>query len=203
LTRYYTPAGGDSTLLDLNASATSVGGAPLLLRLAARLGSGSLQAPASGLVPLTNTLVMDVEASTVDFKAGTLTSAWRVVPEYPGTDPLTLSLDVYQKPFGKHPDGHLGTWSLPLPAGGDGRRFTITLNPVAKTATATLNGGGAQVFAWTGPPHSDEFTATLNLYAGDRLLKQVPAYEFTLKADKLVDFKPAPGALVVLPFASP
>jgi hypothetical protein len=131
-----------------------------------------------------------------------VTTNWRIVPRHPDGQPFTLSLDIYQKPFGTHPDGHLGTWSLPLPAGAEGRSYSLTLDPVAKTATATLNGGGAEVFMWQGPPRGGDFHATLNLFAGDRLLAQLPVYDFSLDGGRLGDFAPAPGTVLLLPFAA-
>ncbi|MDQ2809918.1 MAG: hypothetical protein M3Z04_23815, partial [Chloroflexota bacterium] len=205
LSRYHTAiqAAGSAPAWDLRAN--GAGGPPLLLRADVRAVAATPPAPAQQagrLQPLTHTLVLDLAASSADRGSGLITTAWRVVPQYPGHDPLTLSLDIYQKPFGTHPDGHLGTWSLPLPADAAGRSYTLTLNPVAKTATALINGGGTAVFAWTGPPHWGDFTATLNLYAGDRLLAQLPAYDFTLDdgTGGLLDFVPAPGTVVVLPF---
>ena len=203
LSRYRTPVAAAGSAPAWNLRASGAGGPPLLLRADVRTVAAGLSAQQAALLqPLTHTLVLDLAASSADSKMGLITTAWRVVPQYPGKEPLTLSLDIYQKPFGTHPDGHLGTWSLPLPADAAGRSYTLTLNPVAKTATALINGGGTQVFAWTGPPHWGDFTATLNLYAGDRLLAQLPAYDFTLDdgTGGLLDFQPAPGTVLVLPF---
>jgi hypothetical protein len=77
----------------------------------------------------------------------------------------------------------------------------MTLNPVAKTATATLNGAPEQVFAWQGPPHGGDFSATLNILAGDRLLERLPVYDFTIEDGRISGFSPAPGAVIVAPFA--
>jgi hypothetical protein len=196
LTRYRGPAGDG---LDLRATSGADSAALLAVDVLAADGT----APGSGQgAPLPDTLVLDVQPSTADLRAGTVTTNWRIVPRHPGGQPFTLSLDIYQKPFGTHPDGHLGTWSLPLPAGAEGRSYSLTLDPAAKTATATLNGGGTEVFMWQGPPRGGDFHATLNLYAGDHLLAQLPVYDFSLDGGRLGDFAPAPGTVLRLPFAA-
>ena len=55
---------------------------------------------------------------------------------------------------------------------------------------------------WQGPPQSGDFHATLNLFAGDRLLAQLPVYDFSLDGGRLGDFAPAPGTVLLLPFAA-
>jgi hypothetical protein len=183
--------------LDLRLSATGAGGPPLLLRASAYGGAP----PAPATQALTSALVVDLAPSALDTGGATISTAWRIVLRQPGAGAFTLSLDVYQKPFGTHPDGHLGSWSLPLSAGGEGRSYAMTLNPVAKTATATLNGAPEQVFAWQGPPHGGDFSATLNILAGDRLLERLPVYDFTIEDGRISGFSPAPGAVIVAPFA--
>jgi hypothetical protein len=201
LTRYQTAPGaiaGGPVDLHLAAGA---GPAPVLLGVDV-YAAGAVAAPGGQSQLLTDTLILDLVPSSADSAAGTITTGWRVVPQHPGGGSLTLTLDIYQKPFGTHPNGHLGSWSLLLPAGGDSRSFTLTLHPVAKQATATLNGAGTPVFAWQGPPTTGDFAASLTLLAGDKLLVDLPVYDFTLDGGRVTDFNPAPGAVVLLPFGA-
>ncbi|HMA36268.1 MAG TPA: hypothetical protein VKY74_17560 [Chloroflexia bacterium] len=201
LTRYRTGALTGNGL-DLRSTGPS-GRAGLPALLSVDLRSAAEPAAVGAAAALTDTLLLDLGPSSVDAAGGAITTRWRIVPRHPGGQPFTLSLDVYQKPFGTHPDGHLGSWSLPLPAGAAGRSYTLTLHPVAKTATATLDGAATAVFAWQGPPHGGDFSATLNLLTGPTLLERLPVYDFTLDNGRITEFQPGPGAVVRLPFAGP
>ena len=127
----------------------------------------------------------------------------RLGPRAPQGDHYTLTLDVYQKPWGTHPDGHYGTFSLAVPVGMDGRSYDLTLHAAAKTVTAHLNGQPAEVFAWQGPPGEGDFAASLVLTLDDRLITQVPLYDFTLRDGVLTAVAPQPGQTVVAPLGGP
>ncbi len=192
------PGGG----LALRLAAPGAAGAAHLLAVDLYT-AGSAPPPAGPPTVATGTLVLDLEPSTANPAAGTVTTAWRVVPRHPDGAPFTVTLDVYKRPYGTHPAGHLGSWSLPLPAGEAGLRFTVTLHPADKTATATLNGGTTPIYAWQGPPTDGDYAATLNLLTGDQLLLQLPVYDFTLDGGQLTAVDAAPGGVVRLPFAAP
>ena len=196
LTRYRAAVAGP---LDLRLSATGAGGPPLLLRASALSGAP----PAPAAQPLTNALVVDLAPSALDAGGGTITTAWRIVLQQAGEPRLYAQPRRLPEAVRHAPRRHLGSWSLPLSASAEGRSYTMTLNPVAKTATATLNGASAEVFAWQGPPHGGDFSATLNILSGDRLLERLPVYDFTIEDGRISGFSPAPGAVIVAPFATP
>ena len=156
-----------------------------------------------GVQPQPATLLAETATGATATATGEITSEVRLVPRAPQDGQYTLTLDVYQKPWGTHPDGHYGTFSLPVPVGAGGRTYALTLHPAEKMVTAQLNGQPAEVFAWQGPPDEGDFAASLVLTLGDRLITHVPLYEFTLRAGRLTAVDPHPGQTVVAPLAGP
>jgi hypothetical protein len=156
-----------------------------------------------GVQPQPGTLLVATATDPVPAGATDIVSRVRLVPRAPQEGHYTLTLDVYQKPWGTHPDGHYGTFSLPVPVGMDGRSYVLALHAAAKTVTAQLNGQPAEVFAWQGPPGEGDFAASLVLTLGDRLITQVPLYDFTLREGRLTAVDPHPGQTVVAPLGGP
>jgi hypothetical protein len=169
--------------------------------LAAELWATMPEPDTPGIQP--NTLLLDTAPGASSLSTGEIVSHVRLVPRAPQDGQYTLTLDVYQKPWGTHPDGHYGTFSLPVPVGADGRIYDLTLHPETKTTTALLNGQPAEVFAWQGPPTEGDFAASLVLTLGDRLIAHVPLYDFTLRDGRLTAVDPHPGQTVVAPLAGP
>jgi hypothetical protein len=156
-----------------------------------------------GVQVQSNTLLVDTATDAAAVNTGEVVSHVRLVPHAPQAGQYTLTLDVYQKPWGTHPDGHYGTFSLPVPVGADGRSYDLTLHAANKTTTALLNGQPAEVFAWQGPPTEGDFAASLVLTLGDRLIAHVPLYDFTLRDGRLTAVDTHPGQTVVAPLAWP
>ncbi len=180
---------------------TPPGGARLL---AAEFWSATLEPGHPPTVqPQAATLLLDTATDAVATGAGEIVAHVRLVPRAPDPGQYTLTLDVYQKPWGTHPDGHYGTFSVPVPVGADGRSYDLTLHAADKVATALLNGGPTEVFDWKGPPHEGDFAASLVLSLGDRLIAHVPLYDFTLHDGRLTEVVPHPGQTVIAPLAGP
>ena len=171
--------------------------------LAAELWAAAPPGTPPGVQPQPGTLLVDTATDPQPARAGEIVSRVRLVPRAPQEGHYTLTLDVYQKPWGTHPDGHYGTFSLPVPVGMDGRSYALTLHAAAKTVTAQLNDQPAEVFAWQGPPAEGDFAASLVLMLGDRLIAQVPLYDFTLREGRLTAVDPHPGQTVVAPLGGP
>ena len=129
--------------------------------------------------------------------AGTLDATLRVVPTKGGGD-FTATIDVYVEPWGTHPAGHFGSWSVVLPAGGAGHEYAFHLDPVAKTVTTTRDGSPVETFAWTGPPTQGDFRASLNITRGEKTIAAVPLSVFTLKGPRLTGWELQPGTLSVV-----
>jgi hypothetical protein len=155
-----------------------------------------------GLAPLTATLLLDVATDPPAPGASEVATQVRLVPRGPEGAQYTLTLDVYQKPWGTHPDGHYGTFSVPVPVGADGRTYTLRLRPAEKAATALLNGGPFEVFPWIGPPGEGDFAASLVLSLGERLIEKVPVYDFTLREGRLSSVQVHPPRTSVAPVGS-
>src|SRR5204863_4216620 len=111
--------------------------------------------------------------------AGTLDATMRVVPAKGGGD-FTATIDVYVEPWGTHPEGHFGSWSVVLPADGAGHDYTFHLDPLAKTVSTTRAGQPVDTFAWIGPPTQGDFRAGLSITRAGRVVADVPLYVFTL-----------------------
>jgi hypothetical protein len=96
------------------------------------------------------------------------------------TTPYTLTLDIYQLPYGTHPDGHYGYWTLFVPPGDAARRAELTLDIARKAAAGTLDGAWTSIAAWGGPPDRGGFRATLVVAHGDTVLGTAPLFTFDL-----------------------
>ncbi|MGN6813582.1 MAG: hypothetical protein ACTHMP_22150, partial [Thermomicrobiales bacterium] len=104
--------------------------------------------------------------------------------ESPTTDttpPYTVSLDIYQRPFGTHPDGHYGIWSIVVPPGNTARQAALTFDIEKKAADGTLDGAWTSVASWSGPPFRNGFKASLVVSHGDQVLGSTPLFEFELQ----------------------
>lgn len=143
------------------------------------------------LAALKPTLRQDVvllsATSTYDDKAKKSQAEITIVP--PGTgnrEGFTATLDVYNRPWGSHPSGHYGYWSLPVPSQGVSRAGW-QLDLTRKQVETTLNGNSTPNY----PPdpkdldirsygNLGDFRASLNLYAGDKLVSNVRLFDFTV-----------------------
>lgn len=128
---------------------------------------------------------------------GLLNSSFKVVPPLGGPD-FTATVDVYLEPWGTHPNGHFGSWSVKVPADGGSHTYAFSLDPVAKTVTTTRDGAPEQTFAWVGPPSEGDFRASLSIAQGDKLISNIPLYSFTVKDGKLTAADTEPEKLTII-----
>jgi hypothetical protein len=149
-------------------------------------GDGSL-APNRGLMP--------VEV-TPSRSGDTLNARLRVAAPTGGGD-YTVTVDVYVEPWGTHPQGHFGAWSVVLPANGTGYDYAFTLDPLAKSVATTRDGQPLETFGWVGPPTEGDFRATLTITREGEQLASVPLYLFTLKDGRLTDWQPDSPTLAI------
>jgi hypothetical protein len=103
-----------------------------------------------------------------------------VVSSAPDTTPYTVSLDIYQRPFGAHPDGHYGIWTIVVPPGDTARQAALTFDIEKKAAGGTLDGAWTSVASWSGPPFRNGFKASLVVSHGDQVLGSTLLFEFEL-----------------------
>ncbi len=107
-----------------------------------------------------------------------------------GNDKYTATLDVYTRPYGAHPQGHYGYWSVALDGGHD-TNLQFRLDLAQKTMQTQLNGGSIPNY----PPNPKDldisryaklgdFRANLNLYRGDVFIGSVRLFDFTVNGDK-------------------
>ncbi|MBF6614093.1 MAG: hypothetical protein IVW55_13270 [Chloroflexi bacterium] len=139
-------------------------------------------------------------ASTpLDNLQSTIRSSLRVVaPRAPGD--YTITLDAYVEPWGTHPTGHFGSWSVVLPADAAAHTYTFALNPITKEVTTTRDNAPLQTFSWTGHPTEGDFSVTLSIRQKDgSLIATVPLYLFTRQSNRLTAYQPNPLALLVVP----
>jgi hypothetical protein len=118
-----------------------------------------------------------------------------------------LSLDVYRKPWGTHPSGHFGVWSVALNGADQPRRLEFDFDPVAKTTRVTLDGANLDVGAEVIRPGDGDWAAFMALRRVNpqnvkdfELLGVARLYEFNLNGPQLRDLNLLPGRqLVYLP----
>ncbi|MDQ3706085.1 MAG: hypothetical protein M3437_12815 [Chloroflexota bacterium] len=172
---------GDATLLKVDLLKAS-GAAP--------------EGPDAFLLPPTEPVPVPIEVTTSrdgDF----LDVRMRVVtPE--GGDEFAATLDVYSEPWGTHPEGHFGYWSVVIPADGEDHDYNLRLDPLLKTVTATRDGAGVEAFAWQGPPNQGDFRATLHITRKGSLVATVPLYLFTVAEGRLASWYAEPAHLTVV-----
>ena len=105
-------------------------------------------------------------------------------------DKYTATLDVYTRPYGAHPQGHYGYWSVALDGGHD-TNLQFRLDLAQKTMQTQLNGDSIPNY----PPDPKDldisryaklgdFRANLNLYRGDVFVGSVRLFDFTVNGDK-------------------
>ena len=100
----------------------------------------------------------------------------------PGDDqPYTLTLDIYRRPYGSHPEGHYGYWTVFVPPGDAARHAELSFDIERREATGTLDGAWTSIASWSGEPRFGPYRATLVIGHGDRVLGSVPLFEFELQ----------------------
>jgi hypothetical protein len=172
---------GDATLLKVD-----------LLAAAGATGVG----PDAFLLPPTEPLPVPIEVTTsrdgdfLDMRVRVVTPA--------GGDEFAATLDVYSEPWGTHPEGHFGYWSVVIPADGVAHDYNMRLDPLLKTVTATRDGNEVEAFAWQGPPNQGDFRATLHITRKGSLVATVPLYLFTLAEDRLASWYAEPSHLTIV-----
>lgn len=75
--------------------------------------------------------------------------------------PYALSLDIYRRPYGTHPDGHYGYWTIAVPANDQTHQATMNFAIASRAADATLDSDWASIASWGGPPIGGRFRASL------------------------------------------
>lgn len=180
---------------------TRVFSAPSQLTLSRKSGDASLlkvdlinQDPGTGggpdafLLPAIQPAPVSLEVTTA--KEGDLLNARLRIVAPPGDGDYAATLDVYSEPWGTHPQGHFGYWSVVVPGDGQPHDFTLQLDPMLKKVTAKHDGANIQVFGWQGPPTQGDFRATLQVTHKNAPVAGVPLYLFTLDQGKLTDWQP-------------
>jgi hypothetical protein len=203
LTRYDTPSLdapynvevlSDGSVRLLRAELWGTGG-----RQDGQSSEGQAQGPAPTGATITGAGQMPLELTPS--KAGavpaTLDARLWVVPTKGGGD-FTATIDVYVEPWGTHPEGHFGSWSVVVPADGAGHDYTFHLDPLSKTVTTTRDGQPVETFAWVGPPTQGDFRAGLSIARAGSVVANMPLYIFTLEGSRLTDWELEPPSLAVV-----
>jgi len=64
-------------------------------------------------------------------------------PNTPGK--YTFTLDVYKRPWGTHPSGHFGNWSIALTGDKVAHKVEFSFDPLKRETSVTIDGGRADV----------------------------------------------------------
>ncbi|NWJ95248.1 MAG: hypothetical protein HXX20_05635 [Chloroflexi bacterium] len=166
-------------------------GATLYLQRA-ELGSETGQS--SLLAPVRETTLLLASSQA---RAGHLVSGFDLYAPEVGQGELNnylLSLDLYRKPWGTHPSGHFGVWSVALNGVNRSRHLEFDFDPVAKTTRVTLDGTNLDVGAEVIRPGDGDWAAFIALRRTDpknpqnfELLGVSRLYEFNLSGEQTHD----------------
>jgi hypothetical protein len=165
------------------------GDARLLAIVTRPTGIGGAEAPLTDRLPL---LVTPAQGS------GTLDARMKVIAPTGGGD-YTATIDVYAEPWGTHPDGHYGSWSVVVPGDGQAHDYAFRFDPPARAVTTERDGQPVQTFAWNGPPTQGDFRAWLVLTDSKGLVARVPLYAFALDGGRVTGVQIEPESLEVVP----
>ncbi|NWJ44620.1 MAG: hypothetical protein HXX08_01960 [Chloroflexi bacterium] len=117
--------------------------------------------------------------------------------ETPGK--YTLTLDVYRRPWGTHPSGHFGNWSIALPGSQTARKVEFTFDPKRQETSVTVDGNRVDMGAEVIRPGDGDWAVFIALWRNDpqnpTLNTQVGVarlYEFSLEGQRLSDITMLP-----------
>jgi hypothetical protein len=134
--------------------------------------------------------------------SGTLDASMKVIaPE--GRGDYTATIDVYSEPWGTHPEGHYGSWSVVVPSDGQAHEYAFRFDPPARTVTTERDGQPVETFAWDGPPTQGDFRAWLVLTDSKGIVARVPLYTFALDGERVTGVQVEPESLQVVPVGEP
>jgi hypothetical protein len=141
------------------------------------------QPPAPGRAILRQDIVLLQAETRRDSSDGV--AKIKVVPKG-GPGGYTATLDVYNYPWGTHPQGHYGYWSVPLNGEAEAS-LEYRLDLVKKQMVTALNNSSTanyppdpQQFDISKYGRYGDFRASFNLYAGDTLAGSVRLFDFTI-----------------------
>ncbi len=124
-----------------------------------------------------------------------------------GASDYLASLDLYKRPWGTHPSGHFGVWSVALQGSEISQQVIFDFDPISKTTRVTLNGKNLEVGTDVIRPGDGDWAAFLALRgAGAKnpknleLLGIAPLFDFNLNGMDLRDLNlNPPRQFVFLP----
>ncbi|MDB5078563.1 MAG: hypothetical protein JWP00_487 [Chloroflexi bacterium] len=132
--------------------------------------------------------------------------AWTppVTTQDPGS--YVMTLDIYRRPWGTHPGGHFGTFSIALAGLAQTRQVEFDFDPITRKMTARLDGAGADVGAEVFKAAGDgDWAAFITLRSSNPansqdypLVGQTRLFEFSLDAGQLTSTKLLPDREMAL-----
>jgi hypothetical protein len=117
-----------------------------------------------------------------------------LTPAVSATDPgkYTLTLDVYRRPWGTHPSGHFGNWSIALTGGKTAHRVEYTFDPLTKETTVTVDGNRVDVGADVIRPGEGDWAVFIALWRSN---PQKPGNDTQVGVARLYEFSIAEGKI--------
>lgn len=165
------------------------------IRVTLRSAPGASAQP--GLAARPSLMPLQLDSASLR-NGGAFVTHLRVVAPRTNEDHYTLTLDVYVQPWGTHPQGHFGSWSVVLPADGMAHDLDLELDPVAKTVTTLRDGVPVQTFTgFIGEPTQGGFKASLTVLNSQGIIASLPIYTFTRKDSRIADWQLEPGTFTV------
>ncbi len=146
-----------------------------------------------GLAPMPGAVLLKASSTRSDNRLNSSFTVW--------TPPLSdkegasyiMTLDIYRRPWGTHPGGHFGTYSIALEGQSRARTVQFEFDPLGRKLLATVDGAGVGIGAETFPAAGNgEWAAFITLRRNNPanpkdfpLVGLSRLYEFSLDGDKL------------------
>jgi len=112
----------------------------------------------------------------------------------------TLTLDVYRRPWGTHPSGHFGNWSIALTGSQTARKVVFIFDPKLRETTVTVDGNRVDMGAEVIRPGDGDWAVFIALWRTEpqnpTLNTQVGVarlYEFSLEGQRISDINILPS----------
>lgn len=168
---------------------------------------GYNSALAAGPVVLSGATILQTETKK---DGGRFISALNIWTPQFGAAPANeyiLTLDIYRRPWGGHPNGHFGTFSISLQGENRARRVEFNFDPASRDTLATVDGAGAGIGKELFKPGDDTWAAFLAVRRSNPanpqdypLVGVTRLYEFNLENNLAELVRLLPGKpLVLLP----
>jgi hypothetical protein len=116
----------------------------------------------------------------------------------------TFTLDIYRRPWGTHPNGHFGNYSVALQGSNRAHVVEFSFDPLSRQTTVNMDGSKADVGFELFKPGEGEWAVFIALWrpnaatpGADTQMGVARLYEFSLTENKLTEMNFLPERILV------